>query len=399
MQLETALHTRTTHKGDPVEFITAADVVGDDQVLIPNKSLIRATVKEAKRAGRISGRAEIQLQFNDVRLADGTLIPIKATITRMGFDPIDPKEGENPKLKGEAGAGGDAKTVASGSAQGAIVGVLTGGVQGAAYGAAAGAVISAIGMALRRGPDLDLPRSTMFEAQFDKPIDIPVKSLQAKSLPTAPPEAETQVAAASPDIEQTGSKPVLRDVRQGQPSEEIGVSEPAETAPEASLSEPPVGANSEPVVESATATIRVGVRMVQVDAVVRDRAGHMIENLTADDFRVYEDGVLQEVQNFSRDELPLAVAIVIDRSGSVGPYISELRRIATRALDQLKHRDEVCLFSFADTVDRLEDLTTNRQRIVDAIDRIRTGGGTDITDALTMRSPTFQESRRITAMP
>ena len=44
MQLETALHTRTTHKGDPVEFLTAADVVGDDQVLIPNKSLIRATV-------------------------------------------------------------------------------------------------------------------------------------------------------------------------------------------------------------------------------------------------------------------------------------------------------------------------------------------------------------------
>ena len=383
MQLETALHTRTTRKGDPVEFITAADVVGDDQVLIPNKSLIRATVKEAKRAGRISGRAEIQLQFNDVRLADGTLIPIKATITRMGFDPVDPKEGENPKLKGEAGAGGDAKTVASGSAQGAIVGVLTGGMKGAVYGAAAGAAISAIGMALRRGPDLDLPRSTMFEAQFDKPIDIPVKSLQAKSLPAAAPEAETQVAATSPDIENTRSRPVLKDVRRGQPSEEIVVSEPVETAPEASPSEPPVRANSEPqTAESAIATIRVKVRMVQVDAVVRDRAGHMIDNLTVDDFRVYEDGVLQEVQSFSRDELPLAVAIVIDRSGSVGPYISELRRIATRALDQLKHRDEVCLFSFADTVDRLEDLTTNRQRIVDALDRIRTGGGTDITDAL-----------------
>ncbi len=108
----------------------------------------------------------------------------------------------------------------------------------------------------------------------------------------------------------------------------------------------------------------------------------MIDNLTADDFRVYEDGVLQEVQSFSRDELPLAVALVVDRSGSVGPYISELRRIATRALDQLKPRDEVCLFSFADTVDRLEGLTTDRQRIVDALDRIRTGGGTDITDAL-----------------
>jgi Ca-activated chloride channel homolog len=383
MQLETALHTRTTRKRDRVEFTTAADVVGDDQVLIPNKSLIRATVTKAKRAGRLSGRAEIQLQFNDVRLADGTVIPIKATITRMGFDPVDPKDGENPKLKGEAGAGTDAKTVASGSAQGAIIGILTGGIRGAAYGAAAGAAISAIGMALKRGPDLDLPRSTMFEAQFDKPIDIPVQSLQAQNTPAAAPEAETHVAEAYPDIESTRSRPVLKDVRREQPSEEIAVSGPVETPPEVSPSEPPARANSEPrTAESAATTIRVKVRMVQVDAVVRDRAGHMIDNLTADDFKVYEDGVLQEVQSFSRDELPLAVALVIDRSGSVGPYISELRRIATRALDQLKRRDEVCLFSFADTVDRLEDLTINRQRIVDALDRIRTGGGTDITDAL-----------------
>ncbi len=124
------------------------------------------------------------------------MLPIKATITRMGFDPVDPKDGEDPKLKGEAGAGADAKTIASGSAQGAIIGVLTGGMRGAAYGAAAGAAISAIGMALRRGPDLDLPRSTMFEAQFDKPIDIPVKSLQAQNTPAAAPEAEAQVAEA-----------------------------------------------------------------------------------------------------------------------------------------------------------------------------------------------------------
>ena len=122
--------------------------------------------------------------------------------------------------------------------------------------------------------------------------------------------------------------------------------------------------------------------MVQVDAVVRDKASRLIDNLTADDFRVYEDGVLQEIQSFSRDELPLAVALVIDRSGSVSPYIAELRRVASQALNQLKPQDEVCLFSFADTVDRLEDLTVDRRRIADALDRIRAGGGTNITDAL-----------------
>jgi VWFA-related protein len=122
--------------------------------------------------------------------------------------------------------------------------------------------------------------------------------------------------------------------------------------------------------------------MVLVDAVVKNRNGRMIDNLKKDDFKVYEDGVLQELQSFSFDELPLAVAVVVDRSGSVAPYISELRRIATRALQQLKPVDQVALFSFAGSVDRIESLTTDRERIAQSIARIQAGGGTNINDAL-----------------
>ena len=122
--------------------------------------------------------------------------------------------------------------------------------------------------------------------------------------------------------------------------------------------------------------------MVQVDAVVKDPSGHMMENLTRDDFILFEDGIRQEIQAFSRDELPLAVAIVIDRSGSMALYIQELRRIAERMLQQLRPDDEVALFSFAGEVKRIEDLTTDRGRIADGIDSVRTGGGTDIVDAL-----------------
>jgi len=129
-------------------------------------------------------------------------------------------------------------------------------------------------------------------------------------------------------------------------------------------------------------TLSVKVRMVQVDAVVRDRKGRMIGDLTKEDFAVFEDGVPQEIRSFSQDELPLAVALIIDRSGSISPYISELRRIATHALDQLKPEDEVALFSFADSVQRVEDLTTDRGRIAAGIARIRTGGGTNIIDAV-----------------
>ena len=384
MQLGTALHTRTTRQGDRVEFTTAADIVVDNEVVIPNNSLIRGTVIKAKRAGRLFGRAEIHLRFDDVKLADGTVLPIKATITRMGFDPVDPKAGEDPKLKGEPGEDGDAKAVATGAAQGAIIGVLSGSAKGAMYGAAAGAAITVAQMAIKRGPDLDLPRSTMFEAQFDKPIDIPAKSLQAQNAPSAAPPTEARAAAIMPDEEKAIGQPVLNDTTAAPSSVEIAATRQPETPAMASSAEPPARANADPqwAGGSAVATISVKVRMVQVDAVVRNRAGRLIDNLKADDFRVYEDGVLQEIQSFSRDELPLAVALVVDRSGSVANYIAELRKIATRALDQLKPQDEVCLFSFADTVDRLEGLTNDRRRIADALDRIRAGGGTDITDAL-----------------
>jgi VWFA-related protein len=104
--------------------------------------------------------------------------------------------------------------------------------------------------------------------------------------------------------------------------------------------------------------------------------------LKANDFLVYEDGVQQEIMNFSQDKLPLSVVLVVDRSASVSPYIPALRRIAIRALEQLKPQDEVCLFAFADSVELLEGLTTDRSKIAEATDRIRAGGMTNITDSL-----------------
>jgi len=37
-------------------------------------------------------------------------------------------------------------------------------------------------------------------------------------------------------------------------------------------------------------------------------------------------GIEQEIRHFSRDELPLGVGLVIDRSGSVAPVLQQLRR-------------------------------------------------------------------------
>ena len=422
LQLETSIHTNSTRKGDRVEFRIAGDVVADNQTVIPAKSWARATVTKAKRAGRIMGRAEVQLQFDEIRLADGTILPLRASIIRVGVTALDAKDGQ-PRIKGEAGAGGNLGAVASTAAQGALIGVLTGGMKGAMYGGAAGAAIAAAGMLLRRGPDLDLPRDTMFEARFDQALSVPLAAAQhavqaqrAEQMAQNNPPPETQVEAPPADDPALKTRPVLRrSERIEQPpaagtetnppsSGEIATAAPpVETQPPATpppvsetnpqppdVPQPPVAAAGRPAPVPAKSQpadpggfkLSVNVRMVLVDAVVRDRAGRIIDNLAREDFRVYEDGVEQWIQSYSRDALPLAVALVVDHSGSVSPYIHELRRIANRALQQLKSGDKVALFSFANNVERVVDLTTDRQRIADGIARIGGGGSTDIGDAL-----------------
>lgn len=124
------------------------------------------------------------------------------------------------------------------------------------------------------------------------------------------------------------------------------------------------------------------MNLVQVDAVVRDRAGKPMNNLRQDDFRVFEDGVEQRIQFFSRDSLPLAVAIVIDRSGSVAPLMGQVQSAAFQALQLLKTGDQVALFSFASKVELLEELTSERQRVANRIGGITAGGGTAIVDGV-----------------
>src|ERR1700685_3025680 len=86
--------------------------------------------------------------------------------------------------------------------------------------------------------------------------------------------------------------------------------------------------------------VRVDVNLVLVDATVKTKAGRIMADLKKDDFELREDGVTQKLEVFSRDELPLNVALVLDLSDSIGPFLGPLRDAATIALGALKSRSE-----------------------------------------------------------
>jgi len=128
--------------------------------------------------------------------------------------------------------------------------------------------------------------------------------------------------------------------------------------------------------------LRSDVNLVVVEATVRDQDGRVVNDLAQENFHIYEDGVEQQIRHFSRDELPLAVALVVDASGSMGPALRQLHRVAYDTLSALKPNDRVALFEFAARAALRVGLTRNLHSIAEGIAAIRAGGATVIPDAL-----------------
>ncbi len=121
--------------------------------------------------------------------------------------------------------------------------------------------------------------------------------------------------------------------------------------------------------------IKVGVDLVTTDVTV---IGTPMSPLRAEDFVIYDNGVVQEATNFSRDPRPLAVAILVDGSLSTAPYLPVLQIAAASALRRLKPEDQVMLYTFNSSIIKLNDLTEDRLLIAEKIGKIKVAFQTNL---------------------
>jgi Ca-activated chloride channel family protein len=128
--------------------------------------------------------------------------------------------------------------------------------------------------------------------------------------------------------------------------------------------------------------IRVDVNLVLVDATVKTKSGQIMADLKKEAFELREDGVPQKLDVFSRDELPLDVALVLDLSDSIGPFLGPLRDAANTALGALKPEDEVALFTFSTEAELRVPFTHDKSKIAQQINDFQVGGATNINDGI-----------------
>lgn len=133
--------------------------------------------------------------------------------------------------------------------------------------------------------------------------------------------------------------------------------------------------------QGQTATFKSNVEAVRIDVLVTEH-GRPLRGLRADDFDVRDNGVPQQVDYASFEQIPLNVVLAFDTSESVaGERLEHLLAAGSALLDGLRNEDQAALITFGHAVVLRSGLMKDRESIRRALESTRAEGQTSLVDA------------------
>jgi VWFA-related protein len=139
---------------------------------------------------------------------------------------------------------------------------------------------------------------------------------------------------------------------------------------------------------------RVKVDLVVIDAqVVNPKSHRPVMEMKPEDFELFDDKMKQQITSFSQDKLPLSVVFLFDLTDSVRPVLKPLAEGALKALQHLKPEDEAAVMVYSASTQLLQDFTTDRELIVQAIHR---ASDMESGEAAFFNEAIFQSARQLT---
>ncbi len=142
------------------------------------------------------------------------------------------------------------------------------------------------------------------------------------------------------------------------------------------------------------ATLRVDSNLVLVPVSVTDPNNRPVTGLEPEHFKVFDDHAEQNITHFAMDDEPVAVGLVFDTSGSMGPKI-RLSRLAASAFFQTANPDdEFFLVEFNDQVKLVTPLTQDFDEIQNQLTFAQSKGRTALLDAIVMAMHEIKRSQK-----
>ena len=151
--------------------------------------------------------------------------------------------------------------------------------------------------------------------------------------------------------------------------------------PPAAGGKPPSGQELEPG-EGGVFKIKKEVQEVVLHATVVDEKQRLVTNLDRAAFTVYEDGQPQQITSFRREDIPVAMGIVVDNSGSMSRSRTAVNQATLNLVRASNPQDQVFVVNFADEYFLDQDFTSNIGKLQEALEKIESRGGTALYDAL-----------------
>jgi len=140
---------------------------------------------------------------------------------------------------------------------------------------------------------------------------------------------------------------------------------------------------------------RKDVDEVMLHATVVDDKQHIITNLDRTAFTVFEDGKAQNIISFHHVDIPVAMGIVIDNSGSMREKRSKVNQAALNLVRSSNPRDEVFIVNFNDEQYLDQDFTHDLLKLKEALEKIDARGGTALYDAVVASGDHLKQNARL----
>jgi type IV secretion system protein VirB10 len=175
--LVNTVNTRTAYVGQAIYCETVFPITVGNHIVIPKGSSVKGAVTQVVPPGRVKGRAQIGLRFDELILPNGTTVPLRATLSGFGSRGKEDFNSKEGKIKGESSKGEDAGKIAQTTVTGAEIGTIAGAETGRAttglgIGSAAGVTGGLIWVLASRGKDAVLSRGTSLELQLTVPLTL-----------------------------------------------------------------------------------------------------------------------------------------------------------------------------------------------------------------------------------
>jgi Ca-activated chloride channel family protein len=164
---------------------------------------------------------------------------------------------------------------------------------------------------------------------------------------------------------------------------------PTSTAPAPASAGPAVAPNASPNApqnadssDNGVFVFHKQVEEVVLHATVVDDKQRIVTSLDKGDFNVYEDGHPQTITSFRHEDIPVAMGIVVDNSGSMREKRQKVNAAALNLVRSSNPNDEVFIVNFNDEYYLDQDFTSNINKLKEGLEKIEARGGTALYDAV-----------------